>query len=143
MSLSVEVAGLDHGAQPIPIASRVGPLVMSGSISGIDRHTRELPEDAASQVRNAFANVAAIMDAVGGSLSDIAKLDIRVTSRNVRTELNPVWLETFPDPRARPARHVTVQPDLPAGLHLQCELTAWVAGKAPAGRLSGPAGPPE
>lgn len=129
MSDSIRVEGLGHGTQPIPTASRVGPLIMSGSVSGIDRTTGELPDGVAEQVSNAFANMAAIVEVAGGTTADIVKIDVHVTSRDVRAQLNPVWVEVFPDEDHRPARHVTVSSTLPAGMHLQCELTAWLAGK--------------
>lgn len=123
---SVEVPGLGHGTHPIPTAAQVGPLLVSGGISGVDRSTGELPADAPSQVAHAFANAEAVVAAAGGSLDDIAKLTVYVASKEVRPLLNAEWTTRFPDPLSRPARHVLVYDSLPAGMHLQCELVAWV-----------------
>ena len=42
---SIEVEGFSHGANPIPAASRVGNIVMTGGISGQDPVTGKVPED--------------------------------------------------------------------------------------------------
>ena len=100
---SIEVPGLGHGAHPIPNASLVGPLLESGSISGVDRASGVLPEDAATQVANLFDNAAAVLAAAGGSLDDVAMFaTVYVRTKDVRSELNPVWEKHFPDPGRGP-----------------------------------------
>ncbi len=123
---SIEVPGLGHGAHPIPNASLVGPLLASGSISGVDRASGVLPEDAATQVANLFDNAAAVLAAAGGSLDNVAKFTVYVRTKDVRAELNPVWEKHFPDPGSRPARHVLVNDSLPPGMHVQGEVIAWL-----------------
>ena len=117
---------MGHGTQPIPTAALVGPLLVSGGVSGIDRADGTLPEDPASQVINLFDNVAAVLSAAGGSMDDVVKFSIAVVSKDVRRHLNPVWERQFPDALSRPARHVVVSTTLPAGMHVQCEVTAWL-----------------
>lgn len=124
---SVSVPGLGHGAAPIPTATVVGPLLVSSSLSGVDRHTGEVPAEVAAQVRNLFDNVAAVVQAAGGTLDDVAKMTFFVPDRAIRSRIDPVWCATFPDPDARPARHVVVYGSLPAGLFLQCEVVAHIA----------------
>lgn len=123
---SIDVPGLRHGTHPIPTAALVGPLLASGGISGVDRSTGTLPDDAATQVANLFDNAAAVVAAAGGSLDDVARFTVYVASKEVRAELNPVWQKHFPDPASRPARHVQVYGSLPPGMHVQCDLIAWV-----------------
>jgi 2-iminobutanoate/2-iminopropanoate deaminase len=101
-------------------------VLVSGGISGIDRTSGELPDDLATQVRNVFDNVRAVLAAAGGSLEDIVKFNFFVPDRALRSELNPVWSETFPDPDTQPARHVNVYDALPAGMLLQCEVIAYI-----------------
>ncbi len=125
---AIYVDGLSHGASAIPTASLVGPLLVSGSISGIDRASGTVPDDIPTQVRNAFDNVRAVLEAAGGTLDDIAKLTFFVADRALRADIDPVWNETFPDPASRPARHAAVYSHLPNGLHLQCELIAYIGG---------------
>ncbi len=124
---SIEVEGFRHGAQPIPAASRVGPLVVTGSIFGLDRERGAIPDDAAEQVRLVFDNLAAIMTAAGGSLDSVAKLSFQVRESGIRPLVNDAWLACFPDAAARPARHVTANPDLAANILVQCEAIAWIA----------------
>jgi enamine deaminase RidA (YjgF/YER057c/UK114 family) len=69
---SIEVEGFSHGAQPIPAASRVGPLVMTGGVYGLDPATGKIPDDVAEQARLMFMNLERILAAAGGTLGDIA-----------------------------------------------------------------------
>lgn len=125
MSDAIEVAGLHHGGMPIPAASRRGPLLVSGGISGLDRTTSTLPSSLGEQVGNVFANIAAIVDAAGGSTADIVRLTFTVGDRSARPLINERWVEMFPDPAHRPARH-TIARELDGGMLVQAELTAFI-----------------
>jgi hypothetical protein len=48
---SVNFPGFAHG-NPIPNASRIGNIMMSSVLSGVDPGTRNLPSDLAGQVTN-------------------------------------------------------------------------------------------
>ena len=117
---SLNVPGAGHNA-PIPLGARVGPLICSSGISGKDPATGQLPTDAATQVRLAFANMDALLAAGGATLAHVAKLHITVHDNAIHAE----WLARFPDPQNRPARHI-VQHDLQHGMALQIEVTAFV-----------------
>jgi 2-iminobutanoate/2-iminopropanoate deaminase len=119
---SIHVPGLGHGAQPIPNASVVGNLLVSGGISGKDPITGSLPPDPAAEVAQAFANLRAVVEAAGGTLDQVAKVTVFVPDRSIREHLNPVWEQCFPDPESRPARH-TLEAPL-SGLRLQLEVLA-------------------
>lgn len=121
---SIEIPGLGHGAQPIPAACRVGPLLVSGGISGKDPATGTIPEDPAAEVAQAFANLKALLDAAGATPDDVAKVTVFVNDRDIRSHVNPPWLELFPDPESRPARH-TLETRL-AGMRIQLECLAYV-----------------
>lgn len=116
---SIHVPGLGHGAQPIPMAAVVRGLLMTGGVSGKDPETGSIPEDPAAEVAQAFANLAAILEAAGGSLEDVVKVTVFVTDKSIRGHLNPSWEQHFPDPDRRPARH-TLEVPL-AGMRLQLE----------------------
>lgn len=122
---SIEVPGAGHNA-PIPLGARVGPLLCSSGISGKDPANGQLPSDAATQVRLAFANMDALISAAGGTLKHVAKLHITIKDNAVRDAINVEWLARFPDPHDRPARHI-VQHDLQHGMVLQIEVTAFIA----------------
>lgn len=128
---SIDIPGFGHGTRPIPAASRIGPLLMTGGVDGIDRATRTLPDTAEAQVRNMFDNLAAILAAGGATPEDLVKVDVQVTAREVRDLLDQAWLVFFPDPASRPARHTRTAADLPKGRLVQCEATAFIFRDAP------------
>ena len=125
---SIEIEGFSHGAQPIPAASRVGPLVMTGGVYGLDPATGAIPDDVAEQARLMFANLARILQAAGGGLGDIARMTVYVKVPEARQAVNHEWLKAFPDPASRPARHTLQNDGLPANMLVQCDATAWVGG---------------
>jgi 2-iminobutanoate/2-iminopropanoate deaminase len=102
---SIDVGGFAH-ANPIPAASRVGPYVATGALTGRDPVTREMPTDLAAQCANVFALVRAVMAAAGGSTDDVLKLTVHLADPHDRAALNAEWLSMFPDPASRPARQV-------------------------------------
>ena len=125
---SVEVEGFSHGAQPIPAASRVGPLVMTGGVYGLDPATGKIPDDVAEQARLMFMNLERILAAAGGTLGDIARMTVYVKAPDARPAVNAEWLKAFPDPASRPARHTLQNDGLPANMLVQCDATGWVEG---------------
>jgi enamine deaminase RidA (YjgF/YER057c/UK114 family) len=120
---SIEVGGVKH-VNPIPSASRRGPFVVSGAISGADPESGKVPPDLDIQCRNMFANVRRIMEAAGGSPDDIVKMNVWISDRSLRETMNRHWVEMFPDPHSRPARHTIAQPDLASPMQIQCDLLA-------------------
>jgi enamine deaminase RidA (YjgF/YER057c/UK114 family) len=125
---SIEVEGFSHGAQPIPAASRVGPLVMTGGVYGLDPTTGKIPDDVAEQARLMFMNLERILSAAGGSLADIARMTFYVKAPEARPAVNAEWVKAFPDPASRPARHTLQNDGLPANMLVQCDATGWVEG---------------
>ena len=123
---SIEVAGLGHGKQPFPLASRVGPLVATSGIHGVDPATGALPGTAEAQVRQAFENLRLILDAAGASPDDVAQVLVTLTDRAHRALVNEHWLALFPDPGSRPARN-TSERELPGGSLCQLIAYAYVA----------------
>ncbi len=122
---SIDVENIAHGA-PIPVASRVGNVLMTSAIGGRDLKTGKLPPDGDSQARNAFESLKAILAKGGMGLGDVVKITCFVTDDNLREQINKYWSECFPDPHKRPARHTLVLP-LRGGVLLQLDAFA-VAG---------------
>lgn len=122
---SVDVPGLEH-ANPIPNASVVGNLLVTGGVSGTDPASGQVPDDPAAEVAQAFANLRAILDAAGTTLDAVAKVTVFVQDRAFRKHVNPVWTELFPDPASRPARH-TLETSL-SGVRIQLECLAVLDG---------------
>ena len=121
--LSIHVAGATH-QNPIPSASRIGPFVMSGAISGTDPATGKVPEDLDAQCAAMFANVRRVIEAAGGTPNDIIKMTVWITDRSLRPTLNKYWVEMFPDAHSRPARHTVASGDFTPPMQIQCDLIA-------------------
>ena len=125
---SIEIEGFGHGAQPIPAACRVGPLIMTGGVYGLDRASSKIPDDVEEQVRLMFDNLARLLEAGGGGLADVARMTLYVKVPEARAAVNAEWIKAFPDPKSRPARHTLQNDGLPANMLVQCDATAWVQG---------------
>jgi 2-iminobutanoate/2-iminopropanoate deaminase len=106
---SLNLDGAAHSV-PIPTATRVGPLVMSSTITPRpgDPDGGTDPVDYVQQTRAIFRDVTRAIEGLGGSLDDIAKMNFFVPVREIRSSIDVVWLEVFPDEHSRPARHVIV-----------------------------------
>jgi len=121
---SIEVAGLDHGGQPIPLASRVGNILMTGGVAGLEPGTHRLDADGRTQCDQLFRNLEAILAAAGAAPANVVRLTFYVRDRSLRDAINEQWVAMFPDEHARPARHTIVYDHLPPGVLLQCDALA-------------------
>ena len=102
---SVNFPGFAH-QNPIPNASRIGNMMMSSVISGVDPGTRNLPPALAGQVTNLFTYIRRAVEAAGGTPDNIIKITFWMKDpASGRAALNDEWVKMFPDPDARPARH--------------------------------------
>jgi 2-iminobutanoate/2-iminopropanoate deaminase len=119
---SIEIEGFHH-VNPIPAASRVGPLLVSSVIAGRDLGSDTVPDDAAAQIANVFSHVEAIIHAAGADWRHIVRMNFWVPDIAVRPLINGPWLEHFPDADSRPARHTQVAADQAA---VSCEFVAYV-----------------
>ena len=106
---SIEVENIGHNS-PIPVASRVGNVLATSVIGGRDLKTGKLPPDSDAQIRNAFESLKAILAKGGMGLGDVVKVTFWVSDDAIRDQINKYWLECWPDPHKRPARHTLVQP---------------------------------
>jgi enamine deaminase RidA (YjgF/YER057c/UK114 family) len=121
---SITVAGFRHGPQPIPAASRIGNILVTGGIYGLDTDSGEIPDDLQHQSELMFANLKKILAAGGAGLDDVIKMTFWVRDAEAREVINPIWLAAFPDESSRPARHTQVNPDLPLNMRVQCDAMA-------------------
>lgn len=67
-------------------------LFTSGQL-GIDPATGELPQDFTAQARQAFENLKAIIEAAGGSMSNVMKITIFLTDMSNFLAVNAVMQE--------------------------------------------------
>lgn len=119
---SIDLPGFGH-ANPIPVASRIGPFLASGALTGRDPQTRAMPANIDRQCANVFRHVRALLAAAGGTTDDILKMTFHLADPGDRDALNREWRAMFPDPAHRPARQVVAaRLDGPATIH--CDLLA-------------------
>jgi 2-iminobutanoate/2-iminopropanoate deaminase len=119
----IEVEGLGHGTMPIPLAVRIGGLVVTGALSGRDPATGQLPESLADETAQLFRNIRAVLKTGGTGTEAVAKMTFFVRERNARDAINAEWVAMFPEPSDRPVRHTLVQ-ELPAVLRVQADVLA-------------------
>jgi 2-iminobutanoate/2-iminopropanoate deaminase len=117
MGRSVNLPGSGHKA-PIPAGARVGSMFFSSGINGKDPATGKAPEHVREEARFAFAQMTELVRAAGGDVADIALVTVFLKNRADKVYVDEPWLEMFPDPDDRPARHA-VGSDGPARLQLQ------------------------
>jgi 2-iminobutanoate/2-iminopropanoate deaminase len=117
---SIDIVGLSH-ENPIPVASRIGPLLVTSVIMPFNPGTRDTPDALEDKVANLFTHMGAILDAAGGTWDDIAKVEFFVKDIAYRSALNAPWEAKFPDATSRPARHTQV-----AGGSVSCVFTAFI-----------------
>ena len=121
--VSIEVPGLGHD-NPIPAACRKGPILVSSTIAGKDQATGKVVAGIEAQCEHMFANMLAILKAGGATAEDIVKFTVWLKDRTNRSYVNKHWVELFPDPHSRPARHTFAAPDLAEPMLVQCEIMA-------------------
>jgi 2-iminobutanoate/2-iminopropanoate deaminase len=118
----IHLEGLAHGA-PIPNGAVVGNMVFSSAISGKDPGTGAIPPDPGEQARAMFRNLRLFMAHAGGTPDDIGYMKVYLRDEKYREFVNQAWLEMFPEPDNRPARHA-VKVELRGELLFQVEVIA-------------------
>jgi enamine deaminase RidA (YjgF/YER057c/UK114 family) len=119
---SVEVASFAH-ANPIPVASRVGSVLMSGVVTGRDARSGSMATSVDEQCAQMFRTVKDIVETAGGTTANILKMTIWLRDPGNRDALNQEWVKMFPDPESRPARH-TFPLSGGGDALVQCDVTA-------------------
>lgn len=94
-------------------------VYLSGQI-GLEPGTGELvSENFEGQVRQAFANLKAVIEAAGGSLDDIVKLTLFLTDLSKFGSVNAIMADLIPQPY--PARSTIGVDSLPKGAQFEVE----------------------
>lgn len=120
---SINLPGAPMHSQPFPAASRAGNIIYSSAIPGKDPESGKVPDDAADQIRNVFINMKALVEAGGGTVDDIVKVQVFMEDRSKRDLVNTEWVVMFPDEDSRPVRHTIAGP-LPSNYIIQMEFIA-------------------
>lgn len=119
---SFDLEGISHTV-PIPMGARVGNMLFSSGIMGMDPATGKLPEELSGQIVHCFSNMAELLRLAGGDVGDIAHVRVLVAEEGFRSAVNSEWISYFPDEKNRPARH-TVVSHLRGGMLVQLEIVA-------------------
>ncbi len=94
-------------------------VYLSGQI-GLEPGTGELvSENFEGQVRQAFANLNAVIEAAGGTLDDIVKLTLFLTDLSKFGSVNAIMADLIPQPF--PARSTIGVASLPKGAQFEVE----------------------
>lgn len=119
---SIYVESFGH-VNPVPAACRIGNIVYSGGIHGLDPATRKPAEGIEAQCALMFAHVRTIVEAAGGTTDDIVKMTLWMNDRALRPVVNREWAAMFPDEASRPTRHA-IKGNLEGGMLIQCDFVA-------------------
>jgi 2-iminobutanoate/2-iminopropanoate deaminase len=112
-------------AGPYSPAVRAGDwLVLAGQV-GLDPASGTMVSGGVeAQARRVLANIAAVLDDCGASLTDVAKATVFVTDIGEFATVNAVYAEAFGD--HKPARSTIEVAALPAGALVEIEVWAYV-----------------
>ena len=80
----------------IPVASRIGPLLMSSVIAPFDPAARRAPTPSTRRSTTCSPTFASMLDR-GASWNDVVKMNFWVPGADHRSALEAPWLEHFPD----------------------------------------------
>ncbi len=100
-------------------AVRVGDTVyLSGQI-GLDPQSMQLVEGIEAQIVRVFENLKAVVEAAGGSLADVVKVNIYLTDLTHFAKVNEIMARYFSQPY--PARAAVGVKELPRGALVEAE----------------------
>jgi 2-iminobutanoate/2-iminopropanoate deaminase len=107
---------------PYSQAVRVGDVIYTAGQPGIDPGTGQVAGDSfEAQARQAFANLAAVLEDAGSSLARVVKVTCFVADPGVFATLNTLFAEFFPV--APPVRSTPIV-QLPRGLLVSIDAIA-------------------
>jgi 2-iminobutanoate/2-iminopropanoate deaminase len=117
-----EVPGVGHH-DPIPMASRVGPLYQSSGIYGVNPEDGKVVEGRELQTDMVQIISARCIEQAGGTADDIAALTVMVQNFDDVAYFTERLKELFPDLQDGPALHF-VNYRMPEKWHVQYHVTA-------------------
>lgn len=118
---SINIDEFSHKS-PIPTASRIGNIIMSGLIRGTDPKTGKLAATLEEQCALMFSHMRKAVELGGARVEDIIKVTFWMEQLQ-RPPVNAEWVKMFPDPESRPARQV-MQVPMEQGVLIQCDFVA-------------------
>jgi len=117
--------GAPAAVGPYSHAVRTGDLLFCSGQVALDPEAGVLVgDDVASQTRQVFSNVRAVLAAADASLSDVVKTTVFLSTMDDFQAMNAVYAEAFGD--HRPARSTVAVAGLPLGALVEIEVVAAV-----------------
>ncbi len=107
---------------PYSQAVAAGPFVFVSGQLPVDPATGAIPDGAAAQAEQVFANVLAILAAVGLGPESVVKTTVFLADLADFAAVNEVYARVFPPPF--PARSCVQVADIPKGARLEVEAIA-------------------
>ncbi|MGL4575654.1 MAG: RidA family protein [Burkholderiaceae bacterium] len=104
---------------PYSQAVKSGNIVFLSGQVGLDPATKQLAPSFEAQVRQAFKNMLALVDASGGKPENMIKLTLFVTDMATFPVVNQIMAEVVPQPY--PARSTVGVASLPLGAQFEVE----------------------
>ena len=109
---------------PYSHGTKCGDFIFTSGQCPFYPGTGEVEHDIKKATKLALNNVLAIVEAGGGKLTDIAKVEIFVTDLANFGTVNEIYAEFFGD--HKPARYCVQVADLPKGAALEIAATAYL-----------------
>jgi 2-iminobutanoate/2-iminopropanoate deaminase len=125
VSLPLAKEWLERGQEPVT-AARIGNMIYTSGVPGIDRRSGQLASGAERQFAAAFDNLTALLEMAGAGPEAVGLVTVWIPDRTNRVHINKDWLSLYPGAN-RPARK-TNQAPLPNGLEVQL-MAACVLGE--------------
>ncbi|MED1954451.1 RidA family protein [Brevibacillus centrosporus] len=107
---------------PYSQATKVGPLLFASGQIPLRPDGTLVEGDIVAQAHQVFANIKAVLDEAGGSLSNVVKATVFIKDMNDFGQLNEVYGQYFGD--HKPARSTVEVARLPRDVKVEIEIIA-------------------
>ncbi len=120
---SLVVNRCPHHRDPTPSAANIHDLLDTTAILSRNRNAGAYPVSNELQVSPCHAHFRKILDAANADPQNVVRVKMFLRKFGAWLQINPHWLEMFPDLQSRPTRH-TIRSKLHEGRIIQMVATA-------------------